>query len=422
MNAVIPMLSKLWYARFVGQDVGQRFKNFHLAQRNGWYWYERRIPKDIAVLSNDQKVRGKTRLRFSLKTKDKTKARLKRDSLNIKYEKEWEGLRAAAERGGLPDPIEVRQEYLTEPNDGEHLLEYAETLGLDTSGDPPAEHIEWYETVIGQHQPLQPQVDKFLEMLVDEGKKATAADYRRGYSLLAEFVTDAKKVDKIFASSVMRKLQDREGVQKTTVEKWIHGYSSLWNFIGLDASCWKGIRLQSSGKQNNRKPFTAREVIRIHDHLKQQGDWVLHPFWIAVHTGARQGAIADLEYDKGKKLIHFPAQKKEDEDRDVPAHTSILPSLEEWVANRKSKRSIGRRFSEAKSKLGFGQDKVFHSTRHTFITAMAEIGCHPVVSTKITGHAFGNTHVDRYTGDLTNTTLRGWIEKLDYYKLKEKEE
>ena len=53
---------------------------------------------------------------------------------------------------------------------------------------------------------------------------------------------------------------------------------------------------------------------------------------------------------------------------------------------------------------------------------MAEIGCHPVVLTKISGHAFGNTHVDRYTGDLTNTTLRGWIEKLDYYQLKEKEE
>ena len=163
----------------------------------------------------------------------------------------------------------MRHEILEDDNKGENFLEYAEQqLGLNTDHDAPDEHVEWYKVSTGKIELLQPHINAYLELLIKEDKKATAADYRRGYNLLTEFYSDANEIDKKNASHLMRKLQERENVTSVTATKWISGYISLWKYIGLDPYCWKEIRLDKTKYSEKREPFSANEVIEIASYLK----------------------------------------------------------------------------------------------------------------------------------------------------------
>jgi integrase len=403
----------------VGQDVGHKTKNRNLFKRTGRWWYERRIPKDVSKNSLNPKFKDKETIRCSLKTVDVHEARKRRDQLNRELELDQENTHKTLKFKDLPDPLLMRHEILEDENKGENFLEYAEQqLGLNTDHDAPDEHVEWYKVSTGKIELLQPHINAYLELLLKEDKKATAADYRRGYNLLTEFYSDANEINKKNASHLMRKLQERENVTSVTATKWISGYISLWKYIGLDPYCWKEIRLDKTKYSEKREPFSANEVIEIASYFESKRDWLLHPFWIACHTGARLNAVCKLEYNPDDKTIFFPPMKKEISGRTIPAHSKIVESLEEWTIDRKTSRTTGRRFTDVKKQLGFPTTKTFHSTRHTFTTALANLECPSTISAKLVGHTLGNVHADVYTGDLSMDVLRKWIEKVNYLRIK----
>ena len=145
-------------------------------------------------------------------------ARKRRDQLNRELELDQENTHKTLKFKDLPDPLLMRHEILEDENKGENFLEYAEQqLGLNTDHDAPDEHVEWYKVSTGKIELLQPHINAYLELLIKEDKKATAADYRRGYNLLTEFYSDANEINKKNASHLMRKLQERENITSVTV-------------------------------------------------------------------------------------------------------------------------------------------------------------------------------------------------------------
>ena len=141
-----------------------------------------------------------------------------------------------------------------------------------------------------------------------------------------------------------------------------------------------------------------------------------HVVWIAAHTGAREGAIALLEYNPKKQTIYFPPLKNEDEERTIPAHPAIRSNLVAWMANKRSRGSICNRFTEFKTELGYTNEKDFHSFRRTFNTEMENLEVPEAVTADIVGHKKQTIGYGLYSGGTKLPLMRKHLFKLDYGK------
>jgi len=112
---------------------------------------------------------------------------------------------------------------------------------------------------------------------------------------------------------------------------------------------WRNHVSIPKSKKTSKVAWTGKEILFFYDSLKKKNDltsrWLADVIWIAAHTGARAGAIAQLEYNSEDQTIFFPALKFEEKARIIPAHPDIRSSLEFWMKNKKSKYSISNRFS-----------------------------------------------------------------------------
>ena len=143
--------------------------------------------------------------------------------------------------------------------------------------------------------------------------------------------------------------------------------------------------------------------------------WLKHAIWIAAHTGAREGAIAALEYDADQKTIRFPKAKKEKDDRIVPAHPAIEANLEAWVSGqRRSASSISNQFTKFKQSLGYGVSQDFHSFRRTLITLLENAGIAENVTADIVGHKKPRISYGLYSSGNEIEVMREAVEKIDY--------
>ena len=112
------------------------------------------------------------------------------------------------------------------------------------------------------------------------------------------------------------------------------------------------------------------EVRLLYNKAVEEKHWIQHPLWIAVHTGARQGAVAELVWDQGSNTIKFPKGKFETKDRIIPAHPDIITNLEIWSKSRVTKKVISKQFTFLKRSSGYGGEKYFYSLRRTLITVL----------------------------------------------------
>jgi integrase len=188
---------------------------------------------------------------------------------------------------------------------------------------------------------------------------------------------------------------------------------NFWDYFDKDIAVWKNHKLAKKNKIRKR-PWSPAEVIKIHETLKEQNHWLAHTVWIAAHTGARLGAICDLSYDPEQKTIRFPAQKKEENDRIIPAHPEITKSLDYWLNNRKSKSSVSGKFTAFKSALGYGPETDFHSFRRTFITELENIECPEAITADIVGHKKQTITYGIYSSGSKIELMRKWLDKVGY--------
>ena len=115
------------------------------------------------------------------------------------------------------------------------------------------------------------------------------------------------------AKAFLRKVKEEKSVSVPTVRKWKSAYINLWRWLDERPDVWTNHTFQKEVKVS-RQEWTKDEVAYLYKTLCEKNDkishWLKHAVWIAAHTGARQGAIAELEYNSSDQTIFFPAKKK----------------------------------------------------------------------------------------------------------------
>ena len=393
----------------------------YLYPRNGGIWYVKfRVPGT-----------NKT-VRKSLKTKDLREAQARRDKLLEQRKQLVEQTSYATQL------VQLREQYLASVDDQEReivrekIQEASEDMAAEQGllhlykghGDFDPDQLSeeelrpWkaYKTALGELTPIAEVLPVWLETIAN---KKTRSDYRRAVEVLAQRFTTLEEVDRRKAKQFLEWAKRENQITNPTLRKWRSGYKNLWEYADKDISVWRDQKLSEDPERPRKRPFTASQVLEMYRTLSERNDktagWLKHAVWIAAHTGARESAIAELEYDAEKKTIWFPKAKKEKTDRTIPAHSAILSSLEAWENGyRKSASSISNQFTLFKQSLGYTTEYDFHSFRRTFLTMCENAGIPEGVAADIAGHKKQTISYGLYSGGNTIEVMREALELIDY--------
>lgn len=190
------------------------------------------------------------------------------------------------------------------------------------------------------------------------------------------------------------------GLSKSTVNRYSSAISKVFkhavdNDIIDKAPTFKWLRVGRNGRP---KHFTDEEVSLIRRFLRShRHSWIEHFFVLALNTGMRLGEIrkigtedAYVEEDKdGRAWVHLLKTKNGDE-RDVPLNTEAVEALKSLKWNPEAAyhhRPFYNTIGEMRNRLFNGDPSVvFHVTRSTALTNMAERGINPYMMSKFVGH------------------------------------
>ncbi|NRP47540.1 Phage integrase family protein [Marinobacterium sp. xm-d-543] len=187
-----------------------------------------------------------------------------------------------------------------------------------------------------------------------------------------------------------------------------------------------------------RKAFSSSDIKAIWESMlfaKKQDTALQELFLMALYTGCRIEELCQLhandihQLNNGRFYIDIPVSKTErGEDRQVPVHKVIEPIIVKKneflidvgnVNNKYKERSsaIGKRFSRLKMKLGFGPEKVFHSTRKTFIDKLKENGTQEQFAADIVGHEIHTMTYGVYASGAPVSVLFEHVDAIKYSEL-----
>tara|TARA_R110002020_G_scaffold216777_3_gene424601 strand:+ start:1026 stop:2216 length:1191 start_codon:yes stop_codon:yes gene_type:complete len=391
-------------------------KDAHLIKRNGYYYFQRRI----AGTSKFKKQ--------ALRTKDISEARKLRDELvRIMDEQASKVLVAKS-------TLDIRNQYLSalDENEKEFIEEQVQDKADDLAyslgvyeqlhDHTPTENLspkakevqDFYNEHVGRLHVLDKWLPEWLPTLTN---RQTRLDYNRGIKALMKHHPIAEDLNKDKVAKFFKTIGTLEDVQKSSVEKWRSGYISLWKFLELDTEIWRGHDIPKTKTKEApplKEAWTKDEVRMLYDTAVEKNHWLKHAIWIAVYTGARQSAIANLKYNRDTQTITFPKAKKEPKDRTIPAHTDILPNLEAWVQNRKASTTISNQFTLFKQSLGFGFEKDFHSFRRSLITEFENLECPENICADIVAHKKSTITYGLYSGGTSLDVMRKWLDKVKF--------
>jgi integrase len=288
----------------------------------------------------------------------------------------------------------------------------------DKLTDEERKPINFYKTATGKLHPIAEFKDEWLLTIERE---RTRTDYNRAVTVLQKHYAVMEELDWEKADRFLKSIGKAENVKTPTVQKWRGAYVNFWNWAGKDPKVWQGHSNLPKHRKLDKQPWTAEEVAYLYHNIRTANNptsaWLKDAVWIAAHTGARQGGIAELVYDSDKQTIFIPAKKKEERDRIIPAHPAIRDNLKAWDTNRRSRGSISNRFTEFKTKLGFGEEKDFHSFRRTFITMMENLEAPENVVADIVGHKKATISYGVYSGGTKLPLMEKFLFQLEYPKV-----
>jgi integrase len=185
--------------------------------------------------------------------------------------------------------------------------------------------------------------------------------------------------------------------------------------------------------------FNNRDVLDIFSALTEGTDhyWITH---IAAFSGMRSGEICQLtssdfkeDADSGIRYILVNAKdgksvKTEAGVRQVPIHKklkelgllSFAESKDGQLFPKTDSKAITRWFAPFKSQLGispandFGNRRVFHSFRHTFITKASDGGISQQLIATVVGHEAKKSITDNYNHSNNLKSLSTVTDAIDY--------
>lgn len=152
---------------------------------------------------------------------------------------------------------------------------------------------------------------------------------------------------------------------------------------------------------------------------------------IALYSGMRLNEICSLQVeDCSGGVFRIREGKTEAALREVPIHSALETLVDNLFDNRESgplitdlvpggldRRpgwNLSKAFGRIKKNLGFPPELVFHSLRHTFITALERADVSVIHIERLVGHKINNLAFGTYSKGQTIRVLREAVEKVSY--------
>lgn len=229
-----------------------------------------------------------------------------------------------------------------------------------------------------------------------------------------------------------------KGVTKSIQKRIIKGCRNYWGYISrysikgmVEAPFYQVILADKGKKKSPREIFEHNEIVELWAMARNEKKDVLADLIVlGAYTGARIDELCSLMVkDVAEDVFNIIDSKTSAGVRAVPIHSHIKPVIKRLKDNAKDgyllpdltldmfgKRSstMSSRFSKLKRKSGHGSLKVFHSLRHTFITALVNASVMEFHIADIVGHEKKGVTGNVYAKAISIETKRDAIEKISY--------
>lgn len=277
--------------------------------------------------------------------------------------------------------------------------------------------------VHGSELLLNEFIDEYLDSKTSTQKtndqiRRDLTDFTERFNF-AQSVTRLKMVE--WANVV---LGSERGLETVTCRRVVSSCRGYWKWLVLNKNLelpppFDDILPPKNKKKSKAEIKTKRKAFRVADYHKileacPAQDTLLHALIkLGAYTGCRIEELCILKVENiTKDRFEVIDAKSEAGWRTVPIH----PHINELVSTLKSStnaeylfpdltfnkygergNAIGKRFGRLKTKLGYGEDYVFHSFRKGFATQLENAGLQHNISARLMGHELGDQTFGGYS-------------------------
>jgi integrase len=375
----------------------------HIQLRGKTYYARLNVPQDL------RSIWGKAELIQSLKTSDRKVADARAMIVIGQWKQEFAQLRSG-DLGLDMQAVQLRIDEDSSPVNEQTGMSakdyYLEHLAEQL---PEKEGLRFRQIANAKLTPFGLLLDDYLTQWDVEPK--TKAMARTAIRRVAEELIYVEQASYRRVEELVRTDTKTSGTKRKN-----YGFvAQYWNYLqkrkviqGRD-NPFAGLKFKEKVAHGGarRKAFDTPHILELHRQAQLAEDTdIASLILIGAYTGARIEEICslkvdDVKYVDGRVCIHITDSKTKAGVRVVPAHQRVArlldslcrQSLDGYVlsglsADKYGNRSnaIGKRFGRLKTRLGFGDDYVFHSIRKTVITVFENLGVNEGLTADIVGH------------------------------------
>lgn len=181
-----------------------------------------------------------------------------------------------------------------------------------------------------------------------------------------------------------------------------------------------------------RKEFNDEDLSLILNNIKNKDEELKVLVKMAMFTGCRIEELAKLKSEniserEGVLMIEITKSKTDAGERIIPVHSDIEDEIKKrakvegyifpvgssnYAGNRSDMYS--KAFGRLKTRLGFGEEYVFHSIRKTFITKLERLSIPEGIVADLVGHNKQTMTYGLYSGGSSLQQKLETINKIDY--------
>ncbi len=378
------------------------------------------VPKDntqyaaLTVPADVRHIIGKVRFFQSTQTNNKAEAQRRANALVVGWKAE-----ISKARGQLPNAKDtfwesLRRDYMATDDDDVKLVleELAEKMATKEVNPNEAGHL--YKLATNQAGTLLTPLMEDWNKTQRGAQKSIDQKYRDMQRMSAHFFTlEALQPQRI------KKWTDKLLEEGTTYSSFIRiggGCRSFWEYLQnsgtvsmVDPDPFVGafkLALKTSERTDTGRSgssYTADQLSMIYSEaLKLKDKSLADLIALGAYTGARVEELGRLTKETCVDgIFNIKKSKTAAGIRQVPIHTAVAPLVTRMLAASKDgylvpstsdnqydlrMAALGQKYTRLKTKLGFGSNLVFHSTRGTLITLMQQADVQEGVAADHVGH------------------------------------
>lgn len=402
-------------------------------------YLEKRRQLYYAVLTVPKSLQAELGLRFvkSTGTGDRRKAAIIASQLVAGWKLQIEQAKGN-DTGFLADAIQYRED-IEKAQDAEYrealehvLIDHAERIE-QTHGLPKAK--QFVDVSLGIQTPHSLYYDNWKSQLTISPR--SIEQYSKDVQLFIEQFPVIEDVNRKDVSLWLDGLSAK-GMTKSIQKRIIKGCRNYWHYLsrynikGMVEDPFHKVILADKGKKKApRETFEPNEIVELWNMAKDKQDYVLADLIaLGAYTGARIEELCSLMVkDVSDDVFNIIDSKTSAGVRAVPIHSHIKAVVNRLRDNSKDgyllpnlpfdkfgKRSstMTTAFSKLKIKAGHSPLKVFHSLRHTMVTALVNAGVLEFHIADIVGHEKRGVTGNVYAKAISIETKREAIEKVSY--------